>query len=445
MLATIAALALVATSAAALGAADPPQMIHIALAGNDGDGNPNAMAISWNTNNQTNTSVCQYSTDASLRGANVTVGTQSSYYATWQHHAVTHALKYSTQYFYRCGDSFAGFSGVFNFTTSGGPSQESITVLQVGDMGVYNSWDNRQLIDQLAPSADMLMWSGDICYADDAFLHDPLGFGYELTWDVCQTWLENVTTSTPFMTAPGNHEAECHSPACLLDEHRKESLHNFSAYTHRFRMPSAESLPSPGTLNQWYSYTMGPVRFIHHDSETSYPNSPNDSYTGLNNGPFGDQLAWVKSALEFANTPEERAKHPWVIVTAHRPLYSLAECEDDGQQRGSGAVMSAAFEDLYYQNNVDVHISGHVHAYERQHPVYRNKLTADAPTYIVSGAGGNSENHSHLGHKPGALWSAYSNDEDFGIGIFTVTRSSFEWKYLRGAGGAVLDSVTLTK
>ena len=49
-----------------------------------------------------------------------------------------------------------------------------------------------------------------------------------------------------------NHEAECHSPACLLDEHRKESLHNFSAYTHRFRMPSAESLPSPGTLNQWY-------------------------------------------------------------------------------------------------------------------------------------------------------------------------------------------------
>ena len=127
------------------------------------------------------------------------------------------------------------------------------------------------------------------------------------------------------------------------------------------------------------------------------------------------------------------------------PLYSLAECEDDGQQRGSGAVMSAAFEDLYYQNNVDVHISGHVHAYERQHPVYRNKLTADAPTYIVSGAGGNSENHSHLGHKPGALWSAYSNDEDFGIGIFTVTRSSFEWKYLRGAGGAVLDSVTLTK
>ena len=27
-------------------------------------------------------------------------------------------------------------------------------------MGVYNSWDNRQLIDQLAPSADMLMWSG---------------------------------------------------------------------------------------------------------------------------------------------------------------------------------------------------------------------------------------------------------------------------------------------
>jgi phosphodiesterase/alkaline phosphatase D-like protein len=226
--------------------------VHIAFAGADANGYPDAMSIMWQTENQTATSTCQYSTSPSMADAVTVSGTQSSYYQSWQHVARTNTLQASTQYYYTCGDATAGMSPVFNFTSGAGAAQRNVTILQVGDMGVYESYYTRQLIDQLAPEADMLLWSGDICYADDAFLHDPVGFGYEETYDVCQTWLQNVTTFLPFMVAPGNHEAECHSPACLLDDERKEKLHNFSAYNHRFTMPSDVSSPNPGVLNQWY-------------------------------------------------------------------------------------------------------------------------------------------------------------------------------------------------
>jgi hypothetical protein len=43
------------------------------------------------------------------------------------------------------------------------------------------------------------------------------------------------------MVLPGNHESECHSPACLLDSTYKHALQNFTAYNARFRMPFQES------------------------------------------------------------------------------------------------------------------------------------------------------------------------------------------------------------
>jgi acid phosphatase type 7 len=42
---------------------------------------------------------------------------------------------------------------------------------------------------------------------------------------------------------PGNHEGECHSPICLLNDKYKEALRNFTAYNARFRMPAPESGP----------------------------------------------------------------------------------------------------------------------------------------------------------------------------------------------------------
>ena len=92
---------------------------------------------------------------------------------------------------------------------------------------------------------------------------------------------------------PGNHEGECHSPACILDEALHTALGNFSAYNARFRMPAPESgtmlcvsmclcehacvcvlcatLPPEATgLNMWYSFNFGMAHFINIDTEVRF-------------------------------------------------------------------------------------------------------------------------------------------------------------------------------
>ena len=102
-----------------------------------------------------------------------------------------------------------------------------------------------------------------------SYLDVLLNFTYEEAYDGYMEWLENVTSTTPYMVAVsngvrvgrgwgvgrnahvplhcgtrctlflvlptklqvGNHESECHSPACILDAPALgEKLNNFTAY-----------------------------------------------------------------------------------------------------------------------------------------------------------------------------------------------------------------------
>lgn len=193
------------------------------------------------------------------------------------------------------------------------------------------------------------------------------------------------------------------------------------------------------------SFNIGPVHVVAFDSETSYYNSPNDSYTGLPNGNFGNQLAWLTADLQHANSAGQRAQRPWIVATTHRPLYSLGDCDENGNPTGGSGNLARVFETLLYNNSVDVHFSGHIHAYERQQAVYKNQLDSRAPVYIVSGAGGNTESHSDLSRKAGVKWNAYFNTVDYGIGAFEVSPSQLTWSFFKGTDGSLLDTVTLRK
>ena len=103
----------------------------------------------------------------------------------------------------------------------------------------------------------MLLHVGDIAYADDAFLHTPLKFEYEDVYNQYEDDMEPITSTVPYMTAPGNHESECHSPACLVDSGRRKQLSNFTAYNARHHMPSESS---GGVASMWYSFDYGPIR-----------------------------------------------------------------------------------------------------------------------------------------------------------------------------------------
>ena len=130
-------------------------------------------------------------------------------------------------------------------------------------------------------------------YADDSFTHYGCytKFCYEKVYDEYMVAAaEHWTTKVPYMTTPGNHEAECHSPACLFSKERRENLSNFTAYNERFKMPSAES---GGVLNMHYSFNYRNVHFISIDTETGYPDAPEAKRMVLKCGGVSFVLFWV--------------------------------------------------------------------------------------------------------------------------------------------------------
>lgn len=96
------------------------------------------------------------------------------------------------------------------------------------------------------------------------------------------------------------------------------------------------------------------------------------------------QYAWLKAALAKV----DRSVTPWLIANMHAPWYnSNTAHHDEPQETG----MRAAMETLFHQYAVDLVFAGHVHAYERMYPVYRNVTAPGATTYINIGDGGNRE------------------------------------------------------
>ena len=51
----------------------------------------------------------------------------------------------------------------------------------------------------------------------------------------------------------------------------------------------------------------------------------------------------------------------------------------------------SVYEDMFYHYGVDMVFNGHVHAYERTHPVYKYQLDTCGPIYVTIGDGGNIE------------------------------------------------------
>lgn len=351
--------------AVALGAGTSPAQVHLALAGTDAaSGSPNGMAVSWQTESDTSTSTVRYGTAPGEYTATVT-GYSLSYYETFHHHAVLPALSPRTQYYYIVGDENGSWSKEFTFTSAPLSSleEQSLTFAVFADLGVVNGDSTINYLKGIQNSTALIWHGGDISYADDAFLHKGcmFSFCYEETWDQFMEEMQPVVSQVPYMTAPGNHEVECHDPACLANAERREKLSNFSAYNTRFRMPSTES--GSGALNMHYSFNFGPAHFVSIDTETGYPGAAEETRYVLPCGGFEEQLAWLEADLIEAN--KHRDVRPWVFAQGHHPMYQGNSVNEDFQ---------AAVEEMFYKYGVDIYFSGHVHSYERDYPVRSNCL-----------------------------------------------------------------------
>ncbi|KAG1697990.1 hypothetical protein DVH05_015474 [Phytophthora capsici] len=202
--------------------------------------------------------------------------------------------------------------------------------------------------------------------------------------------MTNVMRQIPYMVLVGNHEAECHSPTCLLSSDKKDQLGNYSAFKSRFHMPSPESGGRP---------------FTSISSETAYSNAPSNAYyTNRVYGGFGNQLKWLEEDLKAAEANREQV--PWVIVGMHRPMYTIRSCEADGVPNNDYEALNVqeAFEELFIKYKVDLVLQGHVHAYERHFPTRNGSVVMEgvsndaktyknpqAPVYVVTGIAGGPE------------------------------------------------------
>ena len=90
-------------------------------------------------------------------------------------------------------------------------------------------------------------------------------------------------------------------------------------------------------------------------------------------------------------------------------------------------MIQGHLDDVFYQNGVDLYFQAHVHNYERDVAIYKNKtvpseydgphlhIGAKAPIYITNGNAGNHEGHNDQTSPTPQDWAQYwSNDYGYG-------------------------------
>ncbi|GLD98245.1 hypothetical protein PINS_up006942 [Pythium insidiosum] len=401
-----------------------PQQVHLAYAGETGTG----MTISWATaSNVADSSIWIGSspTALTLRG-DVKVSSTSYYsegdYTLFQNHATVTGLTPNTQYYYQVGSSSdaSARSEVSFFTTARAASD--ITPFEIGvygDLGFGEKGEaSTEVINKLTSKWSFVYHVGDIGYADDDFLvpSQALGFYYEKVYNKWMNSMTPLMSKLPYMVTVGNHEAECHSPACQVSSYKRSRLGNYTAYNARFKMPSRES---------------------------------------QGNGNFGNQLAWLEADLKKAAA--NRANVPWLIVGMHRPMYHRKDTDGAFNPTGDSLAIQKAFEELFIKYGVDLVIAGHEHGFERHLPIARSKAVKDgvsadkkiysnpkAPVYIVTGGPGNPEPNGLSGKNGDIPWNVLERAE-YGISTMKVTRNSLTLKYITTDTNETLDEFAIVK
>eukprot|EP01026_Neomeris_dumetosa_P058141 TRINITY_DN5391_c0_g1_i3.p1 TRINITY_DN5391_c0_g1~~TRINITY_DN5391_c0_g1_i3.p1 ORF type:complete len:479 (-),score=44.89 TRINITY_DN5391_c0_g1_i3:439-1674(-) len=288
------------------------------------------------------------------------------------HHTLMTDLKPSTTYFYKVGDEQSGvWSKMYNFTTLGALGAESlpITIGFIADIGqTYNS--SVTAFNMLERQVDFIIHIGDLSYADD---HDASGgigqwgsptlpgkqepnWGtFQPRWDTWGRLMEPIASHIPWNNNNGNHEVE-----------QQSDMRRFVSYISRYPNPNEIS----GSNNPLYysnSFTRAYAIFL-------------SNYIDFTKG--SPQYKWFEKELKSV----DRSITPWLIVSFHAPYYCTIYSHYKENE-----CMRLELEDLMYKYSVDLVFSGHVHSYERTHPVYNYKVDPCGPVYYTIGDGGNIE------------------------------------------------------
>ncbi len=389
-----------------------PEQIHLATTGNS-----NEMVVQWGTQEDTTAfcesdNIVEYGTDANNLDFSENGDDDMYLWTTCTHTTVLSGLEPNTTYYYRVGGS-GEWSDVFSFNTLEA-EPESVLIGAIADHGTSNN--AQETTSNMVPiDFDLVIHAGDISYANGAGSGN--GIGDQSVWDEYQNQIEAIASKSPHMYAPGNQEED-------------SEPYGFDAYESRFYTTGSNSF--------WYSFDFEYIHFISISSEHDYE-------------PGSSQYIWLENDLENAN--ENRESVPWIIVFAHRPMYSS---NGDGDGHGSEIEFREAMENLLFDYNVDLAIWGHDHHYERTHPVFQEEVYANntgtysdpyylprATIHIVAGMSGRSV-YDGL-EEPQPEWSAY-RELSYGYTRFEVTKSgTLHYEFVRNSDGEVSDEFWIVR
>lgn len=191
-------------------------------------------------------------------------------------------------------------------------------------------------------------------------------------------------------------------------------------------MPS--DAPTGGESNFYYSTNVGAVHLLFVSSE--HPA-----------GPGSAQAAWAAADLAAVDA----AATPWVVAVIHRPIYSAALLE--WADHSPGGKLSAAWEPLFL-GRVDLVLAGHIHSYDRTHPVHNGTVVGPvppanasvyvdprAPLYVCAGTSGALPENVFV--EPPPVWSAARHNGVFGYGRLEAAAAA------GGSGDSVLNYTQL--
>ncbi len=238
------------------------------------------------------------------------------------------------------------------------------------------------------------------------------GGARSLGWRAPDSPAARVICSAPHHTAPSSLPPSSLSTppprAHRSGNHEIESFFglNFVPYRARFRFPCAEQCTSP-TFPLYYAVNVGPVRLIVMNSFGNYSEG-------------SDQLAWARKQFQSVDL----SLTPWVVLMEHTPMYSSNIDHYD-----SGKPLLALIEDdIKPLGKRMVVLAGHVHAYERSHPVYNNTVDETGPVYVTIGDGGNREGLYDAWTQPQPAWSAVRKAE-YGHGVLRANSTALAWEW----------------
>lgn len=371
---------------------------------------PDTMVVFWATSNKTAGSQVQLGTapgaySATVEGNSTTYTYPPLYTSPLLHHAWLTGLSLNTTYYYRVGDA-AAWSAEASFVSSPGVGASAAffprTIGVIADVGESLDAINTVAHMQARLSIiDELIIAGDLSYAS----------GCEKTlcpvWDAFGGLMQPLSRTKPFAINIGNHE--------LADD-----ANGIPAISTQYRYGAG--MPHGGRADGalYFSWEAGPAHYI--------------SLCSFIAGGFGAAQPisqWLLADLQGV----DRSKTPWLIVIVHAPPYN-----SNTAHQGEGEPLRVAYEPLFTAHKVSILFSGHVHAYQRSHPVTNNgtvQADGQGTVYLNIGDGGASLYTEWL---PAPTWSAYQSAE-FGLGHLTLlSPTTAHWGWYRNADNATVET-----